>query len=458
MVDATAAGAGAHGAVDATAAGAASRPASAGARRVAIVGAGWAGLAAAVTACERGHAVAVYEAARQPGGRARSLVVPLPAGGEARVDNGQHILIGAYTETLGLMAHVGVRPEDALLRSPLALRFADGGGLALPDLRPPLDAMLGIARARGWNWRDKVALLLATLRWRLESFQCEPQATVADLARDLTPRVREELIDPLCVAALNTPSAHASGQVFLRVLRDALFGQGHGAWGASNLLLPRRDLGALFPEAAVRWLRSRGTAVHLGRRVQQLRRSTDGWLVDGEPFDDVVLACPPWEALRLVEASGEPAADWRAHCEGLGWESIATVYATGGPALAAPMLALRGGPAQFVFDRSKLGGPAGLLAFVASASRGDRDAIQHDVLAQARSLGWEVQPLQTVVEKRATFACTPDLRRPALAIALGLWACGDYVEGPYPATLEGAVRSALQVVAALGAHGEAGLA
>lgn len=435
--------------MDATAAAAAPGPAAGAARRVAIAGAGWAGLAAAVSACERGHAVTVYEAARQPGGRARSLVVPLPAGGEARVDNGQHILIGAYTETLGLMARVGVRPEDALLRRPLALRFADGGGLALPDVRPPLDAVLGIARARGWNWRDKVALLLATLRWRLESFQCEPRVTVADLARDLTRRVREELIDPLCVAALNTPSAHASGQVFLRVLRDALFGSGHGAWAASNLLLPRQDLGSLFPEAAVAWLQARGGVVHLGRRVEQLRRSATGWQVEGERFDAVVLACPPWEALRLVEGCGEPAADWRAHCEGLGWESIATVYATGGPALPEPMLALRGGPAQFVFDRSQLGGPAGLLAFVASASRGDRDTIQREVLAQARSLGWDVRPLQTVVEKRATFACTPDLRRPAPAVAPGLWACGDYVEGPYPATLEGAVRSGLQVAAEL---------
>ena len=95
-----------------------------------------------------------------------------------------------------------------------------------------------------------------------------------------------------------------------------------------------------------------------------------------------------------------------------------------------------------VFDRGQLGGPAGLLAFVVSASSGDRDVLQAQVLEQAKQqLGLNLQPVQTVVEKRATFACTPGLERPPMQIAPGLLACGDYVAGPYPATLEGAVRA-----------------
>jgi predicted NAD/FAD-dependent oxidoreductase len=117
------------------------------------------------------------------------------------------------------------------------------------------------------------------------------------------------------------------------------------------------------------------------------------------------------------------------------------------------MLALRSGnsaPAQFVFDRSQLGGPVGLLAFVVSASPSERDALQQQVLAQAAALGWTgLTPVQTVVERRATFACVPGLRRPAMRIAPGLLACGDYVDGPYPATIEGAVRSALEAAAQL---------
>ena len=116
------------------------------------------------------------------------------------------------------------------------------------------------------------------------------------------------------------------------------------------------------------------------------------------------------------------------------------------------MLSLRSNPAapaQFVFDRGQLGGPQGLLAFVVSASAGGREALQAQVLIQARQqLGLHLQAVQTVVEKRATFACTPALQRPGLHIAPGLVACGDYVEGPYPATLEGAVRSAMAAVKA----------
>ena len=117
------------------------------------------------------------------------------------------------------------------------------------------------------------------------------------------------------------------------------------------------------------------------------------------------------------------------------------------------MLALRCNaacPAQFVFDRAQLGGPAGLLAFVVSAAQRERQALQARVLAQAHSqLGLTLQAVQTVVEKRATFACTPGLVRPPAHIAPGLFACGDYVAGPYPATLEGAVISGVQVAQGL---------
>lgn len=147
---------------------------------------------------------------------------------------------------------------------------------------------------------------------------------------------------------------------------------------------------------------------------------------------------------------------WATTTQALQFEAIATVYAhTTNARLAQPMLALRSDethPAQFVFDRGQLGGPQGLLAFVVSASEGDRDTLQTQVLAQSQAqLGLTLTSLQTVVEKRATFACTPGLVRPGLAIAPGLWACGDYVHGPYPATLEGAVRSGVAVAQALSA-------
>jgi hypothetical protein len=115
-------------------------------------------------------------------------------------------------------------------------------------------------------------------------------------------------------------------------------------------------------------------------------------------------------------------------------------------------------PAQFVFDRGQLGGPQGLLAFVISGAQPwvDRgvDATCKAVMDQAtEALGANLRgPLslvQNMTEKRATFRCTPGLVRPPMRIADGLHAAGDYVAGPYPATLEGAVRSGMQAVQAL---------
>ena len=420
--------------------------------KVAIIGAGWAGCAAAVAATRLGHRVTVFEAARVAGGRARRLDVALN-GDIAALDNGQHILIGAYTETLKLMAELGVDISKTLHRMPLTLQFPDGSGLKLPDLPAPLDALLGILRTKGWSWADKLALLKTATLWQLRHFECPPQLSVADLCRKVSPRVMASLIEPLCVSALNTPADRASAQVFLRVLKDSLF----ALRGGSNLLLPQTDLSALLPDTALRWLAERGGHVELGCRVSGISHDSDKtWRLTGAAnallgqFDRVVLACPPTEAARLARSTALPCNGWLALADGLRYEAIATVYAQApGARLTQPMLALPSSgsqPAQFVFDRGQLGGPPGLLAFVVSASQQSSAEIARQVAAQAaQQLGLNnLQLLQTVVEKRATFACTPGLQRPAADIGWGLLACGDYVEGPYPATLEGAVRSGLQ--------------
>lgn len=425
--------------------------------KIAVIGGGWAGMACAVEATQAGHAVTVFEAARTWGGRARALTATLPDGQNVTLDNGQHILIGAYTQTLALMRRVGIDLDAALQRVPLILRFPDGRGLALPQLPrwldratrriAPLDVIAGILGARGWSWADKLSLLRTATRWQGQGFACADKDTVADLCKTLTPRVRTELTEPLCISALNTPAARASGAVFLRVLRDALF----QTPGGSQMLLPRVDLGALFPDAADRWLLRQGAHTMPGRRVRAIAREDDGWRVDDERFDRVVLACPPWEAARLA---ADTAPSWAAAADTLPHEAIATVYVQCERSLQGPLLALRNheaAPAQFVFDRGQLGGPRGLLAFVVSASDGERETLERLVLAQAvRQLGLtQAQPVLTVVERRATFACNPMLVRPPMQVAPGLVACGDYIDGPYPATLEGAVRSAIAAAAAL---------
>ncbi|WP_223904117.1 hydroxysqualene dehydroxylase HpnE [Rhodoferax lithotrophicus] len=430
--------------------------------KVAIIGAGWAGLAAAVTATQAGHQTTIFEAAHTVGGRARGLKglknCTLPDGTPVHLDNGQHILIGAYTNTLKLMHQVGVPVEKVLLSLPMTLRFPDGLGLQFNNWPTPLDALAGIFTARGWSVRDKRALLQAAIGWQVQGFTCPPGLTVTKLCSGLTPKVTAELIEPLCVSALNTPAESASAQVFLRVLRDALF----GVQGGSRLLLPKVDLSALFPDAAATWVQQHGGQLHLGHRVHSVQQCGNSWRVDDQVWDAVILATSASNSALMLMDNAQAAIEsiaiemqqWASQCQALRYEAITTVYAWAADAqLAQAMLSLHTSPqhpAQFVFDRGQLGGPMGLLAFVVSASTGERLSLQAQVLAQAQTqLGLDLQAVKTVVEKRATFACTPGLQRPAIHITSGLLACGDYVDGPYPATLEGAVRSGMAAAHAL---------
>ncbi|HSQ71749.1 MAG TPA: NAD(P)-binding protein, partial [Rubrivivax sp.] len=166
--------------------------------RLAVVGGGWAGLASAVRACEAGHAVTLFEMAAQGGGRARRVDVDGLA-----LDNGQQILIGAYSRTLDLMRTVGTDVDAGLLRRPLELRYADGRGLQMPPGPPWLGFVRAVAGCRGWTVADRLALLSTAAGWALAGFRCAPQLTAGELCRGLPPAVRELLIDPLCVAALN---------------------------------------------------------------------------------------------------------------------------------------------------------------------------------------------------------------------------------------------------------------
>lgn len=411
--------------------------------KLAVVGGGWAGLTAAVRAVEAGHQVTLFEMAGQWGGRAREVAVEGMA-----LDNGQHILIGAYTRTLALMATVGVDAAAALHRQPLELRYGDGRGLRLPAGPAWLGFGAAVLGCVGWSRRDKVAALQAAAGWALRGFRCPAHWTVERLCSRLPPAVRQLLIDPLCVAALNTVAAEASATVFLRVLRDALF----SGPGSADLLLPRRSLGALLPAPAAAWLQARGVALQLGRRVNAIEQVDGRWQVEGATFDGVVLACTATEAARLVQPH---APDWAQQALAIAYEPIVTVYLhCPGARLPCPMTALVDGPqapAQYAFDHGALGGNPGVIAFVVSGARRwvdlGLDETARVVLLQAQAAlpagTWPQPPalLRVMAEKRATFRCTPLLSRPSMAIADGLVAAGDYVVGPYPATLEGAVRS-----------------
>ena len=418
--------------------------------RVAVIGGGWAGLAAAIEATARGHVVTLYEMAAQLGGRARRVDVDGLA-----LDNGQHLLIGAYTQTLGLMRRIGVDPEQALSRLPLTLVDARGRGLMLrPGRRAPLpEVARAVLLQRDWSRRDRWRLLLTAARWMAQGWRCDPRLTVSALIDPLPEAVRRDFIEPLAIAALNTPLHEASAAVLLRVLRDALSG---GA-GAADLLIPRVTMSDLLPTPASRWLSAAGATLRCGQRVQRIEVESGGWLVDGEGFEAAVLAASASEAARLMQPL---APQWSGLAAALRHQPIATVYLEGAAAAPwpAPMVVLRSderaAPAQFAFDLGRLGREAGLVALVCSAAATSVErgvpALEAATLEQARrQLPGRWTLLRTLVDRRATFACTPGLLRPARAVTAGLVAAGDYIEGPYPGTLEAAVQSGIDAARAL---------
>lgn len=442
------------------------------AKHFAVVGGGWAGFSAAVELARAGHQVTVFEAARTVGGRARRVEI------DGRVlDNGQHILLGAYRESLRLMRLVGVDLKAAILKLPLQMRYPGGTGMdfVAPRLPAPLHVGIALLRARGLAREDKLALARFSTTARWMGWQLHLDCSVAELLErfEQTPRLVQLMWRPLCLAALNTPLEHASARVFLAVLRDSL-GAGRAA---SDMLLPRTDLSALFPATAATWLQQKGHQVHLGTKISLLQpspcqprgqtpRLTQGqplarWMVGEAEFDGVVLAVSPSAAAALLQPL-ESAAELAGQLGALDFEPITTCYLqySAGTRLPTPFYALVDDPAnqrwgQFVFDRGQLD-PAqdGLFAMVISAAS-DAAQLSQDELAAAlaRQLAADLgqpglaQPSwsRVITEKRATFACTPGLERPANATGLdGLVLAGDYTEGDYPATLEMAVRSGVQ--------------
>jgi len=386
------------------------------------------------------------------------------------LDNGQHILLGAYTETLRLLKLAGQDPQTLILDLPLQMRYPDGSGgmdFVAPRWPAPLHLAWALLRARGLARADKLSLIRFSSAMRWMGWQLYHDCTVSELLErfDQTERLIALMWRPLCLAALNTPTERASAKVFVNVLRDSL---GARSRRASDMLIPKTDLSALFPDAAARYVASHGGQLKLGAKVASLQALPDGrWQLDSaEKYDRVVLATSSSQAASLLATTGNTAVDdIVAQLQTFTHEAISTCYLQYDAAvrLELPFYALVDAPAQahwgqFVFDRGQLDArQAGLLAVVISAS-GEAAAQGHEALAQAVAAQLAqvlrmpklAQPTwtQVITEKRATFACTPDLQRPPNATGLpGLVLAGDYTAGDYPATIEAAVRSGVQAAA-----------
>ena len=416
---------------------------------VAIVGGGYAGMAAAVTLAEQRVPVTVFEGSNQLGGRARRVDYR-----DVALDNGLHILIGAYAQTLRLIELVNPAHVQALLRTPLEWNVHNEFRLRAPRLPAPLHLLLGLVRAEGLSVREKfsAARFLAALRADRYSLARDVSVEILLDCHGQDEKLRRVLWRPLCVAALNTPPARASAQVFLNVLRDSL----DATRAASDIVLARVDLSALFPEPAAAYVEARGGAVRRTRRVTAIDPLAEGFEIEAnnqrERYTHAICAIAPHQVnafLIGITALSEIAAT----IEKLHYQPIYSVWLQypAPVALPAAMLALTGGLIHWVFDRAQLCGQRGLVGAVISAS-GEHEALTQDELGLRvhhelnQRVGGLPAPLWTrvIAEKRATFACTPNVRRPPQVTPLkGFYLAGDYTASEYPATIEAAVRSGI---------------
>jgi hydroxysqualene dehydroxylase len=433
-----------------------------------VIGAGFAGLSAAVRLTAGGARVLVLEARARLGGRATAFADRET--GET-VDNGQHLLLGCYSATFDFLRTIGAENHVRLERQ-LAVTMIDGQNqrsrLVCPPLPPPFHLLGGLLDWDALRWSDKLAALrmagpLNVARRQLaggRAIAASPGETVdAWLVRNgQTDRLREMLWHPLALAALNQPATVAAAPPFARVLAE-MFGADASAAGIG---LPTKPLDLLYAEPARAYIEKRGGRVLTGTtarvsvgassRVEDVRAADERWTAAA------VVAAVPWYALpELFDSIPAALSGIVSRARAMGSSPIVTINLWFDRAIlsdvAEPFVGLPGRPMQWLFDKQALfeGGAthvslvsSGANALVGSTN-GDLVAAAHRELLEAIPAVREARLLKTSVvrEPRATFSLAPGQpARPTTATGVaGLWLAGDWLDTGLPATIESAVRS-----------------
>lgn len=426
---------------------------------VGIIGGGLAGLAAATKLAEKGIATTVFEAGSQLGGRARNVAVEFNSE-VVQLDNGQHILLGAYHETLNLLKLIGVDESQVLMRLPLTLNIQSlhhqtAFKLVSPNGMPfPINQAFGFLFCQGLSLTERFSLLSFILRLKKSGFHLptdQPLDSYLNNQRQSANIIRL-LWEPLCLAALNTPLCKASTKVFLNILKDTF----DGKKSDSQLLLPKTGLTDLFGRPITYYLQSRNGQILTHHRVKSVSAIDDGFEVNSGnktyQFSHIIFAT---SALRLQDVASDlnRLAGTIEITKQYEYQPIYTVYLqySKETKLSEPMIGLADATSQWVFDRGALCGQYGLMAVIISA-QGPHQKLTHDALALkvANELNQAFpnfkKPLwhQVIAEKRATFSCNVDLPRPTTSTRQpNVYLAGDYTYAEYPATIEGAIRSGI---------------
>lgn len=422
---------------------------------VVVVGAGFAGVAAATALAERGARVLVLETRQRPGGRAYSWTDP---SGEVR-DNGQHVLASFYDETHRLLARLGTK--DALVADPsfrlrVEVRHRRGYELACPRWPTPWSWLGGILGATGLSIPSRLAALGLEGRVRalLARNGSGVDTTIQNWLSDLGSGTEdlEALLWALAIAALNDAPGEASATLYARVLGRLLKAPSE----RTGLAMPRRALADLIA-GYEDYLAARGGVVRyrataLGMRIEG-GRITGVSLLGGERVEAgaVILTVPheriPW---MLRPEMAEPYREVAA----VPWSPIvSTMHVFDRPVLPERMVALLGTRTQWAFDRGEAGAGRFRVGTVRSAAFADAERDVDSIARESEAELIEIFPgaraarlLETRVykERRATMRSTPAAQRVrpgATTAAEGLYLAGDWTDTGLPPTIEGAVLS-----------------
>lgn len=431
---------------------------------VVVIGAGFAGLSAAVRLTKCGARVLVLEARSRLGGRATAFRDRET--GE-RVDNGQHVLAGCYTETFGFLADIGAG-DHVYVQPQLAVTMVGRDGkrttLTCPPLPPPLHLVAGVFDWEALTWHDRLSLLKMAAPMRRAQQALKPGSTaVAALPSETveawlvrngqTPRLRELLWEPLALAALNQPAATAAATPFARVLAE-MFGPDPRS---ASMVLPTRPLDRMYAEPAREYVEAHGGAVRTGAPAS-VHLDAGGCIVavGAETWTPrAVIAAVPWYVLPgLFTGETKPLDAMLAAARSTEASPIVTVNLWfDRPVLDEAFIGLPGRRMQWVFDkRLVVGDSASHLSLVSSGaaeivdeSNADLIAAAHEELREALAACRSAALLRGTVirEPRATFSLAPGqpLRPETRTAVPGLYLAGDWIATGLPATIESAVRS-----------------
>jgi squalene-associated FAD-dependent desaturase len=434
---------------------------------VVVIGAGFAGLSAAARLTREGARVTVLEARSRLGGRATAFADRET--GEL-VDNGQHVLMGCYSETFAFLRDIGAQ-DNVRVDPQLAITMIDRRGrrtrLSCPALPAPLHLVAGVLEWEALSWSDRLSVLEMATPLKNARRELMPGATVKAASPDetvenwlirngQTPRLRELLWDPLALAALNQPPAQAAAPPFARVLAEMFSDDPR----AAAIALPTRPLHLMYAEPARQYIERHGGSVRTGAAAKIVLSADRGAVTgvragDGRWQTDRVISSVPWFALPELFDEEPPALRGVIdRARRMTSSPIVTVNLWfDRRVLDLPVLGLPGRAMQWVFDkRLVLGDDASHLSLVSSGAADILAETNIELVHRAHAELLDALPdvraakllRATVVrEPRATFSLAPgEPARPSTETGLkGLLLSGDWIDTGLPGTIESAVRS-----------------